>query len=45
MKFENIEKLKSQLTRDQAFAEIYKHFLEGNFQLDTKRFSPNKFLL
>lgn len=45
MKFENIEKLKSQLTRDQAFAEIYKHFSDGNFQLDTKRFSRNKFLL
>lgn len=45
MKFENIDKLKSQLNRDKAFAEIYKHFLDGTFHLDTNRFSPNKFLL
>ena len=45
MKFENIEKLKAQLTRDKAFAEIYKYFLEGNFQLDLNKFSQNRFRL
>ena len=44
-KIENIEKLKAQLTRDKAFAEIYKYFLEGNFQLDLNKFSQNRFRL
>ena len=45
MKFENIEKLKAQLIRDKAFAEIYKHFLDGSYHLDMNKFSQNKFLL
>lgn len=38
MKFENVEKLVSQLNRDKAFVEMYKHFLNSNFSLSCKRF-------
>lgn len=33
MKFENKEKLKEQIIRDCAFANIYKHFLNCNFEM------------
>lgn len=38
MKFENIEKLKAQLNRDKAFAQMYEHFLDGRISFSCKRF-------
>ena len=38
IKFENIEKLKSQIIRDIAFIDIYKHFLDGHFEFSQKSF-------
>ena len=38
MKFENIEKLKAQIIRDKAFANIYKHFTDGHFNFSLRSF-------
>ena len=38
MKFDSIEKLKSQIIRDIAFIDIYKHFLDGHFEFSQKSF-------
>ena len=45
LKFENKEKLIAQINRDIAFAQIYQHFLNGYYHLDTSKFSNKKFLL
>ena len=38
MKFENIDKLKAQIIRDKAFANIYKHFTDGHFNFSLRSF-------
>ncbi|MBQ9245870.1 bifunctional riboflavin kinase/FAD synthetase [bacterium] len=38
MKFENSEKLKAQIYRDIAFANIYQHFLFGNIKLNMNKY-------
>lgn len=45
MKFENIDKLKSQLNRDIAFAEIYQHFLNKKINFISKQYQNKKFFL
>lgn len=37
IKFESIDKLKAQLNRDKAFAEIYRQFINSNVHLSCKR--------